>query len=551
MSDQYSPVPADTVEGERDLQQRLGRFSRAIAIVFIVMFLVSMLTHAVTGGELAEGESTVAHQVLHLVLFLVALAAWLRCRGRQMTRRTLDLVDAGVTIAACWLVTSLGVTGKEANFGVVMAFSLVLGVAYIVVGRSIVVPSSQLRTLWISAVAVLPTIAFFVLRAARIEFADRRIENIFIAFAVGWLAFAVIVAAANSRQLFGLRATIREIGKLGQYTLDAKIGEGGMGAVYRATHAMLRRPAAIKLLPPERSSPADVARFEREVQLTTRLSHPNTISIFDYGRTPEGVFYYAMEYLDGIDLDRLVTAGGPLDPARAIHLLVQICGSLAEAHALGLVHRDIKPANIVVTERVDEPDVIKVLDFGLVRTLEREQATSTAGAVVGTPLYLAPESITKPESIDPRADIYAVGGVAYFLVTGSHVFEAATVVELCSKHLSEQPQPPSERLGRAVPADLEAVIVSCLAKNRDDRPASAAALRSALLACAAGREPGATRDLGHGADGGDRSPRPVAPTGHSSGCPRTLVAPARGGRVGSTSCAGPRAAMPRCHASTM
>jgi serine/threonine-protein kinase len=485
MSEQYSPVPADTLEGERDLQLRLSRFSRAIAIVFVVMFATSLLTHVLTKGDYAEGKSTITHQALHFVLFLVALAAWLRCRGAQMTKRTLETLDIGVTVSVSWLICSLALTGREANFGVVLAFSIVIGVAYVIVGRSIVVPSSQLRTLWISIVAALPTIAFFVLRQARIVFASPAIERVFIAFAVGWLVFAIIVAAANSRQLFGLRATLREIGKLGQYTLDTKIGEGGMGAVYRATHAMLRRPAAVKLLAPERSSPSDIARFEREVQLTTQLSHPNTISIFDYGRTPEGIFYYAMEYLDGVDLDRLVTSSGPLDPARAIHLLAQICGSLAEAHALGLVHRDIKPANIVLTQRVDAPDVIKVLDFGLVRTLDREQAVSTGAAVIGTPLYLAPESITKPDAVDARADLYAVGGVAYFLVTGTHVFEAATVVEMCSKHLTEEPQRPSERLGREVPADLEAVILKCLAKKREDRPASAAALRAAFLACEA------------------------------------------------------------------
>jgi serine/threonine-protein kinase len=487
MGEPYSPVPVDTVESDRDLQHRIGRFGRAIAIAFLVMFASSMLTHALTRHELAEGKSTVSHQLLHLVTFLIPLGVWLRCRSRPMTKRTLEILDAGMTVSTSVLVTTLGMTGKESTFGVVMAFSLVLGVAYVVVGRSIVVPSSRVRTLWISAVSVAPAIAFFVTRQARIEFASARIENIFIVFAVGWLVFAVIVAAANSRQLFGLRATIREIGKLGQYTLESKLGEGGMGTVYRATHAMLRRPAAIKLLPPERSSPSDVARFEREVQQTTRLTHPNTISIFDYGRTPDGVFYYVMELLDGMDLDRLVSAVGPIEAPRAIHLVAQVCGSLAEAHALGLVHRDIKPANIVLTERVDQPDVIKVLDFGLVRTLDREQTQSATNVIAGTPLYLAPEAITAPDTVDARTDIYAVGAVAYFLVTGTHVFEGSTVVELCSKHLMEAPQPPSARLGRAVPADLEAIIMRCLAKKREDRPASAAILRSELLACDSAR----------------------------------------------------------------
>jgi eukaryotic-like serine/threonine-protein kinase len=257
-----------------------------------------------------------------------------------------------------------------------------------------------------------------------------------------------------------------------------------MGVVYRATHAMLRRPAAIKLILKDRASEGDLARFEREVQLTSHLVHPNTISIFDYGRTAEGVFYYVMEYLDGLDLQSLVEQYGPLEPARAINILAQISGALAEAHALGLIHRDIKPANIVLTERPDEPDVVKVVDFGLVKKFGGEITESAAGdAIIGTPLYMAPEAISRPDTVDGRSDLYAVGAVAYFLLTGRHVFQADSVLEICSKHLVEVPVPPSVRLGKPLPADLEAIVLGCLAKDRDNRPASAAVLRSAFLAC--------------------------------------------------------------------
>jgi serine/threonine-protein kinase len=257
-----------------------------------------------------------------------------------------------------------------------------------------------------------------------------------------------------------------------------------MGVVYRATHAMLRRPAAIKLLLKGRTGDRDLARFEREVQLTSRLAHPNTISIFDYGRTADGVFYYVMEYLDGLDLDRFVRENGPVEPARAIRILVQVSGALAEAHALGLIHRDIKPANIVLTERADEPDIVKVVDFGLVKTLDQSQGESVvANTITGTPLYLAPEAISSPDTVDARVDIYALGAVAYFLLTGQHVFDAASVIEICSKHMLEQPMAPSERLGTNLPEDLEAIVLACLAKDRDARPASAAALRVLLLAC--------------------------------------------------------------------
>jgi serine/threonine-protein kinase len=350
------------------------------------------------------------------------------------------------------------------------------------IGRSVVVPSTFRRTLWISSLAALPTVLVIATHHAFVV--NTAFDKVRISLAISWCGVAVAVATLISRTLYGLRKEISKVRQLGQYTLQEKIGEGGMGVVYRATHAMLRRPAAIKLLLKERASEADLVRFEREVQLTSRLAHPNTVSIFDYGRTSEGVFYYAMEYLDGMDLDRLIKTDGPLEAPRAIHILAKVCGALAEAHALGLIHRDIKPANIVLTERADEPDVVKVVDFGLVRPLGRNPGASDfTAAIIGTPLYLAPEAVTSPETVDGRADLYAVGAVAYFLLTGQTVFEAATVLEMCSKHLLEQPIPPSKRLGKVLSADLEALVLACLAKDRDARPSSAAALRAALLGC--------------------------------------------------------------------
>jgi CHASE1-domain containing sensor protein len=309
-----------------------------------------------------------------------------------------------------------------------------------------------------------------------------------------WLVLVIglgltLVATAGSVTLTTigrLRRKLAESVKLGQYTLQEQIGEGGMGIVYRATHAMLRRPAAIKLLLKKTASESDLARFEREVQLTSRLAHPNTISIFDYGRTSDGVFYYVMEFLDGMDLDRLVRELGPLDPGRAIHILAQVSGALAEAHLMGLIHRDIKPANIVLTERRDEPDVVKVVDFGLVKTIDPSASQigiTGIDSITGTPLYLAPEAITAPDTIDGRVDIYALGAVAYFVLTGEHVFEGRNIVEVLGKHLADQPIPPSRRLGRPLAPDLEALVLACLAKDRDARPASAGALRAALLAC--------------------------------------------------------------------
>ena len=255
-----------------------------------------------------------------------------------------------------------------------------------------------------------------------------------------------------------------------------------MGVVYRARHAMLRRPTAVKLLKPERMGEAGLRRFEREVQLTAGLSHPNTVTVFDYGRTPEGVFYYAMEYLEGLGLDQLVAADGPQPPARVVHILRQVLEALAEAHGVGLVHRDVKPGNIILCERGGLSDVAKVVDFGLVKDLEADAGASHDASLVGTPLYLAPEAIRSPVA-DARADLYSVGAVAYFLLTGRHVFEGRTIIEICGHHLHTAPTPPSERLGRPLPAGLEAWVLACLEKDPARRPASASEAAARLERC--------------------------------------------------------------------
>jgi serine/threonine protein kinase len=273
--------------------------------------------------------------------------------------------------------------------------------------------------------------------------------------------------------------------ELGQYQLEAKLGEGGMGVVYRGRHRMLRRPTAIKLLHPDKTTDATIARFEREVQLTCQLNHPNTIAIYDYGRTPEGVFFYAMEFLEGLNLDTLVVRYGPQSEGRVIYILRQVCGSLAEAHDIGLVHRDIKPANIVLSRRGGESDVAKVLDFGLVKAIDsnKEASLTSAGAVIGTPLYMAPEAIDTPEKVDGRSDLYAVAAVGYFLLTGTPPFEGQSVIEICMHHARTPPEPPSARLKRPVSADLEAALLKGLAKNPAERFATAREFAAALAAC--------------------------------------------------------------------
>jgi hypothetical protein len=289
-----------------------------------------------------------------------------------------------------------------------------------------------------------------------------------------------------ARQQRAMQQAAREAKQLGPYTLLEKLGAGGMGTVYKARHALLRRPTAVKLLNADLTSDKAVARFEREVQLTSGLTHPNTVAIFDYGRTPESVFYYAMEYLEGVNLDDLVTRWGAVPEARLVYILRQVCGSLAEAHAAGLVHRDVKPANIVLTCRGGLYDFAKVLDFGLVKARDERHAANltSPNTLTGTPLYLAPEAVNQPDQVDARADVYAIGAVGYFLLTGSPVFRADSVMEICRKHLREAPEPPSARCGRPVSPGLETLLLDCLAKSRSERPSDAADLLRRLEVCA-------------------------------------------------------------------
>lgn len=294
--------------------------------------------------------------------------------------------------------------------------------------------------------------------------------------AVAIFAFTLVVARLQRE---AQKAAI-EARQLGQYHLEHKLGAGAMGVVYKGHHAMLRRPTAIKMLNVDRVNEASIQRFEREVQITCKLNNPHTVAIYDYGRTPEGVFYYAMEYLDGIDLQGLVDRYGAQPEGRVISILQQICQSLYEAHLLGLVHRDIKPANVMLNRRGGACDVVKVLDFGLVRALDEDRQNRQSGGLTGTPLYMSPEAIQDPDIVDARSDLYAVGAVGYFLLTGSPVFQADSLVKLCQQHLTSLPEPPSQRLGQSVSAELESALLACLEKNRAKRPQTARDLMNLL-----------------------------------------------------------------------
>ena len=290
----------------------------------------------------------------------------------------------------------------------------------------------------------------------------------------------------------------RQREKVGPYRLVTRLGRGAMGVVWEARHALLRRPTAVKLLAPGTEGERALARFEREVQLTAGLTHPSTIAIYDYGRTADGVFYYAMELLRGINLQQLVSFGGPLPPGRVVHLLRQACGALSEAHAAGLIHRDIKPANMMACIYGGMPDFLKVLDFGLVKAVGAmdgampegdpieagDASLSQDGSLLGTPLYMAPEGMSDPTGVDARADIFALGAVGYFLLTGKAPFPGHTAIEVFKLERHGPPVALAEAAAGPVPESLDAVIRKCLSFDRRDRPASAEELDAMLEACA-------------------------------------------------------------------
>ncbi len=317
-------------------------------------------------------------------------------------------------------------------------------------------------------------------------YAPLRYLNIAFGVVFGALVIAVFAALASALSVLRLR---RELGgrRIGPYRLTRRIGEGGAAAIYLAEHDFLKRPTAVKLLKPAGMTDVMIARFEREVQLASSLSHPNTIEIFDYGRTRNGLLYYAMEYLDGLTVSEVVARSGALPVGRCIHILRQVCGALAEAHGKGIIHRDISPDNIMVCRYAGQYDFVKILDYGLVKQMAPRANTRdlTRGLrLVGTPLYMAPERLRDAADVDARADIYAVGAVAFLMLTGRRLFESADDLELSTKILNDEPPRTSQAAPQPVPLELDLIVTSCLEKKRDLRPQRVADLAEAFEALA-------------------------------------------------------------------
>ena len=302
---------------------------------------------------------------------------------------------------------------------------------------------------------------------------------------------AMIMTLSAATAIFGasslgtLRREAFEAKQLGQYRLKDKIGEGGMGEVYLAEHLLLKRPCAIKLIRPDKAGDSQaLARFEREVKSTARLTHWNTVEIFDYGRADDGTFYYVMEYLPGLNLAQLVEMHGPLPPERVIHLLSQVCEALSEAHSHDFIHRDIKPANIFAAKRGDVYDVVKLLDFGLAKPISTlsNAALTQEGSITGSPLFMSPEQATGESKPDVRSDIYSLGAVGYYLLTGQPPFDNKNPIQAILAHAKDDPIPPTQR-NAATPDDLEQIVLRCLEKDPALRFQNAESLRHALSEC--------------------------------------------------------------------
>jgi hypothetical protein len=455
----------------RFVQDRLALFAKTVFWFGMTFVMVAVVVGPFTpAGYWQPGRES------QLLATASAFAVWRLARqSAQLPSRVLYALDAVGTLAICYFVVTMGqrlIAAAPWGF-----FAETVAVFHVTTARAIIVPSTPRRTLAITALAYAPLIAVaqFFPDAQQPWNTGARWQALI--GPVAWSMTLTALATLASNVIYGLRAEVAKARQLGQYTLERKLGQGGMGEVYQARHALLRRPTAIKLLAGNTSAD-QVRRFEQEVQLTASLTHPNTISIYDFGRTPDGVFYYVMELLDGLTLQEVVERDGAQPAARVVHILLQVCAALREAHDAGLIHRDIKPANIFLCRLGGVADTVKVLDFGLVKRMDPggDPAQSNLNSIVGTPLYLSPEAITAPETLDARSDLYALGAVGYYLLTGAPVFSAKTIVEACSRQLHEVPEPIGKRASQPVSDELARIIHECLEKNPAARPPTAAAL---------------------------------------------------------------------------
>jgi serine/threonine-protein kinase len=479
----FVSVPSDQNPAHSFLQKRLALYLTIVLSLWTAAFVVEQVASLFLSGHLVNFHGPRSDAGAYLATFIAVLvlqAAMLAvARTRSLTPTVARCIEVLVTLAmishACFTLAGRPITVRP---DVLMLY---IATTYLML-RAATMPESS-RSALLSGLLVMALVlgaTVFVHRRATGTLAPTAITEI--AAQAVLAAVSIALTTTITFVIYGLRERVRAARQLGPYTLMQKVGEGGMGVVYRARHALLRRPTAVKVLITANAAEGQTARFEQEVQLTADLSHPNIVSVYDFGRSPDGAFYYAMEYVDGIDLQRLVECDGPQPAARVVHILMQAADALAEAHELGLIHRDVKPANLMLMNHGRRPDQVKVLDFGLAKHLRGDARLPQSGVnlVQGTPLYMAPEAVTNPADVDAQSDLYGLGAVAYFLLSGVPPFRGKTYVEVFARQLYEVLKPPSKQLGAPIPLSLEKLVMSCMAKGKADRPPTAGALLQAL-----------------------------------------------------------------------
>ncbi len=472
-----------------DLLGQSARRLRILALLYaFVFFMAGIFPMLVVPADLALFLSGFAYWGPTVIAIVVALLVAAVLGSKRLS------LPLAMTLGLIFEIAGgYGIAAAEFTDPMVDLHGRALGQSWVAVWTvlfTVVVPTQPRRALFaaLATVSSVPVVVALVIASGHTGFRPDPGQFFF------WFVFpyllVVAMAYVGSRVVYGLGTEVKRARELGSYRLEEKLGEGGMGEVWRARHRMLARPAAIKLIRPSLAGDGGggtsleaLRRFEREAQAIARLRSPHTVELFDFGVAADGGFYYVMELLDGLDADTLLRRYGPTPPDRAVFLLRQVCHSLSEAESCGLVHRDIKPANIFLCRYGEEYDFVKVLDFGIVKgSREGPQADvlqTGDNTVQGTPAFMAPEQAVGA-AVDGRADIYATGCVAYWLLTGKFVFTADTSMGLLMQHVQAEPAPPSARTDQPIPAALDRLVLACLAKDPAKRPQSARELSGRL-----------------------------------------------------------------------
>jgi serine/threonine-protein kinase len=472
-----------------DLVEKAGRRLGLAALVYAVTYTLAYASGRVTGNWSEFWGSNAFPQTPDYIaagFVLMSIGIFYFARSGLVTgQRLLDLGLVYEVVGAAGIDVHLA-------WGMWPTDVVIAGLSWVavwIVFFPLVVPSTPGKTAVAAVAAASTTVVLYYIGVAR--GAEPIATGHVIQTFVGNYICAGI-AIVGSRVVYSMGADITKARRMGSYRLVEKLGEGGMGEVWKAEHRMLARPAAIKLIRGGSSGSGgsdhadrDTHRFEREVQATAQLRSPHTVEVYDYGLTEDRNFYYVMELLDGLSLEELVKQHGPVPPERAVHILRQVCHSLAEAHQQGMVHRDIKPANVFLARYGQDVDFVKVLDFGLVKRAgeqaRRDVKLTDVGTFAGTPAYGSPEGAAgEAEEVDPRSDLYSLGCVAYWLMTGRTVFRADSPLLMLVQHIHNEPEPPSRHSEFGIPPDLERLVLECLRKDKTDRPPSAEILAARL-----------------------------------------------------------------------